>query len=296
MLIHIKGFPASGNDILSCHFGVSEILLTIKFRRKKMKILVAYDGTLQAKEVLKYGIEKAKENGGEVTALYVFNSGMFIDYEASPGAEGAARRESFRFVQEARALMNAAGSDIKTSVVVEEGNPEEEIGKYAADKGFDIVFTPPRYKSIIKNAPCPVSVIPGHIIVPVDNNDSVITILGKIIKEAKATGSTVDLLGIIPVHIYGKGEESELERIEKETSQVIDRVKKLLQEEGVEAKGIIARGYPDEEILKAAENLTVSMVIIPDDSGIPSELSKAADIILDEPDKTRVPVLTVSNA
>ncbi len=39
-----------------------------------MKIMVAYDGTLQAKEALVYGMDKAREKGGEVVALHVFNN------------------------------------------------------------------------------------------------------------------------------------------------------------------------------------------------------------------------------
>ena len=57
-----------------------------------MKVLVAYDGTLQAKDALKYGVEKVKENGGELVALHVFNSNMFVDYDVF-GAEEAGRAE-----------------------------------------------------------------------------------------------------------------------------------------------------------------------------------------------------------
>jgi len=56
-----------------------------------MKIMVAYDGTLQAKEALVYGMDKAREKGGEVVALHVFNSGMFVDYDASVDAESLAK-------------------------------------------------------------------------------------------------------------------------------------------------------------------------------------------------------------
>jgi len=51
-----------------------------------MKIMVAYDGTLQAKEALVYGIEKARTKGGEVIALQVFNSPLFVDYDATVNA------------------------------------------------------------------------------------------------------------------------------------------------------------------------------------------------------------------
>ena len=44
-----------------------------------MKIMVAYDGTLQGKDALVYGMQKAREKGGEVVALHVFNSPLFAD-------------------------------------------------------------------------------------------------------------------------------------------------------------------------------------------------------------------------
>lgn len=258
-----------------------------------MKILVTYDGTIQSKKALKYGLEKAKDAGGEVIALYVFNSGMFIDYDATPGAESTARRESFRFIQEAKAIISEAGSSIKTTVIVEEGNPKEEIVKYARKEKVDVIFSTPKYKSIIKKAPCRVSIIPGHILFPVDSTNIPAAMFDKVVKEARATGSMVVLLGIVPVHIYGKWENDELERIKKETLLILNNAVKRLGEEGIEAKEIISSGYPDEEILKAAEEYSVSMIMIPDGGDIPSELNKAANIILDEPDMVKMPVLIV---
>ena len=66
-----------------------------------MKVLVEYDGTLQAKEALKYGVEKVKEKGGEVVAFQVFNSSMFVDYDVF-GAEDEGRAEALRFAEEAK--------------------------------------------------------------------------------------------------------------------------------------------------------------------------------------------------
>ena len=66
-----------------------------------MKVLVAYDGTLQAKDALRHGVQKVKEVGGEVVALHVFNSNLFVDYDVF-GAEEAARLESMRLAAEAK--------------------------------------------------------------------------------------------------------------------------------------------------------------------------------------------------
>ncbi|MGE5172472.1 MAG: universal stress protein [Betaproteobacteria bacterium] len=114
-----------------------------------MKIMVAYDGTLQAKEALIYGMEKAREKGGEVVALHVFNSGMFIDYDASVDAEAMARRESDRFLEEAKTLIREKGSGVRTSLFTTDGNPEKEVVSFAKEQKVDVLLCPPKFKAII---------------------------------------------------------------------------------------------------------------------------------------------------
>lgn len=115
-----------------------------------MKVLVAYDGTLQAKDALKYGVEKVKENGGEVVALHVFNSNQYIDYDVF-GAEEAGRAESLRHVAEARNVLAETGKGLRTRIVVEEGNPEEETINYARENNVDLLLCSPRYRKIISS-------------------------------------------------------------------------------------------------------------------------------------------------
>ncbi len=113
-----------------------------------MKIMVAYDGTLQAKEALVYGMEKAREKGGEVVALHVFNSEVFIDYDVMD-AEAAARRESARFVAEAKDIIREKGQGVRTSLFTTEGNPEEEVITFAKEKHADVLLCPPTFRGII---------------------------------------------------------------------------------------------------------------------------------------------------
>jgi nucleotide-binding universal stress UspA family protein len=114
-----------------------------------MKIMVAYDGTLQAKEALVYGLDKAREKGGEVIALHVFNAGMFVDYDATVDAEALARNDSARFVEEAKTLIRENGSGVRASLFTAEGNPSEEVVRFAKEKNVDILLCPPKFKAII---------------------------------------------------------------------------------------------------------------------------------------------------
>jgi len=114
-----------------------------------MKIMVAYDGTLQAKEALVYGMDKAREKGGEVVALHVFNNGMFVDYDASVDAENLAKAESKRFIEEARTIIREKGVGVKASLYSTEGNPTEEVISFAKAEKVDVLLCPPKFTKII---------------------------------------------------------------------------------------------------------------------------------------------------
>jgi len=114
-----------------------------------MKIMVAYDGTLQAKEALVYGMDKAREKGGEVVALHVFNSPLFVDYDATVDAQDAARAEAKRFVDEAKAIIREKGKGVKASLYSAEGNPTEEVISFAKAEKVDVLLCPPKFTTII---------------------------------------------------------------------------------------------------------------------------------------------------
>lgn len=115
-----------------------------------MKIMVAYDGTLQSKEALVYGMQKVREKGGEVVALHVFNSPLFTDYDATPDAEDMARAEAARFVEDAKAIIREKGKGVKASLFSGEGNPGEEVVAFAKEQHADVLLCPPHYRSIVK--------------------------------------------------------------------------------------------------------------------------------------------------
>jgi len=259
-----------------------------------MKILVAYDGSINSKLALKYGIRKTREAGGSLAALHVFNSSMFMDYGAGPNAEALARKESSGYVEDAKGIIAEAGADEYAKLFKIEGNPEEETIRFARTEMMDLIIVPPRYKSVVKKAPCPVSIIPGNILLPVDNTDSYMTILDKVAREATETASKVIALGIVPIHLYSAGEKKEIEGIRKETEAALKKVKKLLINRGIETKDIMRSGYPDVEIVKIADEYPVTMIMVSESGDTPSELAKAANIIINDSENLKKPVLLVS--
>jgi nucleotide-binding universal stress UspA family protein len=115
-----------------------------------MRALVIYDGTLQAKEVLRYGLRAVKEKGGDIICLSVVNTPLFIGYDSIAGASEIARRELDKYIEDAKAIIREEGQGVRTKIVVEEGNPEEEIVNYLAERYIDMLIYPPRYNSLIK--------------------------------------------------------------------------------------------------------------------------------------------------
>ncbi len=115
-----------------------------------MKVLVAYDGTLQSKDALRYGMEKVREKGGEVLVLQVFNGSMFVDYGAGPRAEELARQESARYLEDAKRIISDSGSDIRTSIFVGDGDSEDDILEFARERFVDMLLCPPKHKALIE--------------------------------------------------------------------------------------------------------------------------------------------------
>ena len=256
-----------------------------------MKILTIYDGTIQAKIALQYGLNKAKEQGGEVIVLHAFQASRFIDYGAGPWAEEAARAEAARHLDDAKAMIAEAGQGVKVRIVSEEGDPDQELLRAAEREQADLVLATPRHQRISKSAPCPVYIMPGAILVPVDNSGAIMNDLDMIISEAKATGSRVLVMGVVPIHLYSKEESKELEELRKSTEASVKLINQALSERGVETSEIIRSGYPDEEILKAANEYSASIIMLPGGGKTPSELAKAAAMLLDEPVNVRMPIM-----
>lgn len=115
-----------------------------------MKVLVAYDGTLQAQDALRYGMEKVRDKGGELVALHIFDSGLFAGYDAVPYARELAQREAHAHIENAKKIIKEAGSGINASLYSGEGDPEEAVLEFARTENVDILLCPPKYKSIIR--------------------------------------------------------------------------------------------------------------------------------------------------
>ncbi|MGE5237618.1 MAG: response regulator [Chloroflexota bacterium] len=124
-----------------------------------MRILVAYDGTLNAKDVLRYGVFRAKTKSGELHVLHVIDSASLVEYEGL-NAEEKAKRESEHYLDEVKKIIDEAGKGLRVSFITIEGDPKREIVDYIRDNRIDLLLVPQRHASIAREAPCQVSVVP----------------------------------------------------------------------------------------------------------------------------------------
>jgi nucleotide-binding universal stress UspA family protein len=256
-----------------------------------MKLLIAYDGTLHAKKALSYGLEKVKAEGGRVLVIQVFDPRLFIDYDAGPAAEELARAEASRMHQEAQKILQDQGSEIEHRIVFAEGDAATVIARYAEEEHADLILAPAALKGLAKSLSRPVQVIPGTVLVPVDNTDCAFENLESIVREARATGSRVHLAGIVPIHLYSRDEKQELEQIKARTRAALHRLSAALKGQNIATDEEVRFGYPDEEILSSAEAQGPCLILLPSGGTTPSELSKAAAIILAEADRVKWPLL-----
>ena len=252
-----------------------------------MKIITLYDGTIQSKTALQYGILKAREEKGELVVLQVFQSSLFVDYDAGPRAVEIARAEARRYLQDAEKIVRESGQDVSIRLGSEEGEPEQEILRVAAREHADLILVPSRYKGIVKASLCPVRIIPGIILVPIDSSNALQGDLEFIRREASLTGSSVLLMGIVPIHLYNTEEKDELDRIRQRTEEAVQGIGSQLREKGLDVSEITRSGYPDEEIQKGADEYEVSLIMLPAEGKMPSELTKAAAILTEEPQRIK---------
>lgn len=260
-----------------------------------MNILSIYDGTLQAKTALRYGLRKAGEKKADLIVLQVFESALFLDYDAGPRAADIARAEAARYRQEAEDIIKTEAS-IPVRFLSEEGDTIEAALQTADREQVGLILCPSRYRAIAKRTDRLVYSIPGTILVPVDNSDAVKADRETIVSEARLAGSRVLLLGVVPIHVYTPAEQEELEQVRRKTAAAVKRERKLLEEQGIETAEAVREGYPDEEILKAADEFAVSLIMLPAGGKTPSELTKAASILLEEPERIRRPVTLLAPA
>lgn len=114
-----------------------------------MKVLVPYDGTLNAKDALRHAIKKVQKNNGELIVMGFFNREAMLFYEATPFAQDVVRQEISSYLKEANSIIEAEAKGLKFTIMQVEGDPERIIASTISKEGVDTLFCPTSFKSIV---------------------------------------------------------------------------------------------------------------------------------------------------
>ncbi len=104
------------------------------------KILIATDGSEHTKRAIDYGIETAKSTGAKLYAIYVIDTAAFASvpmnaaWESMYGLLKQEGNEATRYVAE-----RAQDEGLEVERLTVEGNPAEEIIKYAEKNSVDLI-------------------------------------------------------------------------------------------------------------------------------------------------------------
>lgn len=124
-----------------------------------MRILAAYDGTLNAKDVLRYGLYRIKTTGGELKVLQMLDSDFVKDFEGFETYD-ALRSEASRHLDDARRVIAESGKGQRVELLSCECGLEHELITYAQEGRFDLILVPEKFAGIARQSLSKVSVVP----------------------------------------------------------------------------------------------------------------------------------------
>ncbi|MDA8271252.1 MAG: universal stress protein [Actinomycetota bacterium] len=144
--------------------------------RKVHRILVGIDGSDEAEEAARWGIDLASQMGAEVTLLGVSRSRKFLETEEDQTfSEEDARTAFDKMTAPLRRRAAQLSVGISSHTLSSEESPADIICKYAQDHGFDLVVVGSHgeeqifhsglgrsIERLLKNCRCPVLVTPEH--------------------------------------------------------------------------------------------------------------------------------------
>lgn len=137
------------------------------------KILVPVDGSDNSKRALDEALSMAKGTGASITIIHVIDLPPTVYVESQKLLDQLTakfRQESARVLDDYKAIAEKRGA--KTEAVVMEGDPAEEIVRYANDGNFGMIVMGSRglgklkeivlgstSRKVLHNAKCPVLIV-----------------------------------------------------------------------------------------------------------------------------------------
>jgi len=261
-----------------------------------MNILVLLDGGFQEETTLRYALYRAQPQRDTIFILSVFSEGMLYYYDAMPMVKDMLRRDIKSHIDRAIKIVREQGKGIGAYVLEEDGKLHKVLERVIKREAIDIIYAPPSYKAAFNSRiNCPLAIIPGTILIPLDHEELPTDSVNALVIEAKMAASAVHLLGIVPIHIYSVNERKELEVITKKTTDNVKSIGKRLIRSHIQCSEALCAGFPDEEIIKAFKERAASIILFAQGHDRPSELNKAFNLLLQERDALKLPIFSLSD-
>ena len=205
-----------------------------------MKILVAYDGTLNAKDVLRYGLYRARVSGGELKVLHVLDSPSLQDFEGFE-AYKALKKEAEYHLGELNRILDEAGKGRKVELLSCEGGLERELVDVAEQGRFDLILVPERFAGISRQSLTRVSVVPR------DFSTFKVLIVDDEVAFANALSQRLNLKNF-RTEVVTRGEQA-LEYIEAESPDIVLLDLRMPGMDGIDVLKNIKAMHPEIQVI-----------------------------------------------
>ncbi len=124
-----------------------------------MRILAAYDGTLNAKDVLRYGLYRIRKSGGELKVLHMLDSEILKDFEEFEAC-ASLMNEAARNLEEARKIVDESGKGRQVEFISCKCGLAHELMSYAEEGRFDLILVPQKFAGVARSSLSRVSIVP----------------------------------------------------------------------------------------------------------------------------------------
>jgi nucleotide-binding universal stress UspA family protein len=106
-----------------------------------------------------------------------------------------------------------------------------------------------------------------NIVIATDGSENSQRAISCGVEIAKLSGATVHALYVVDTpsiisETWTAGKEMVHEMIIREGKKVLSKVKKIIEDSGVEVKEVLLEGYPSEEIINFAENNNMDLILM----------------------------------
>lgn len=205
-----------------------------------MRILVAYDGTLNAKDVVRYGLYRAKATGGDLKILHMFDSGALSDFEGFDIYE-AFKNEAALHLTELRKIIDESEVAKRVELISCEGGLERELLDYAEEGRFDLILVPQKFAAIAQES------LSRVVVVPRDYSRFKVLLVDDEVEFAQVLSKRLNLKNF-RTEVVTRGEEA-LEYIGRESPDIVLLDLRMPGMDGIDVLKNIKALYPDVQVI-----------------------------------------------